>query len=415
MIQRLTPATNYSWIAGLCLLLLGIAGRSYAEDNSGNYPQWSWDKVPVYLHFGSKTEMTDEQVAITARISSFVCLEKAHGTATDRSHPERIAGADARRIKQANPAAKVLMYWNTLIAWPFTSYNQNFAETHPEDWTLRDMQTGEPLLKVERGNFKVYQYNLLNPEVRKWWAETVGRAVNEFGFDGVFMDAISQSKRPLWLRRGWGMDKANALDRAAIDMMRQAKAAMGKNHLLIYNGFRAKAAAVDGNAATGTEFLPDADGAQIEHFDQFSSTSKEDILLSWQMAEEAAKAGKIVLYKGWPDHNINWLNKEFMQQSQAEKEALARRKITYPLACYLIGARKQLFLLWLGLRHRGRAADRISGIWIQARRTQGRGRPRERNLDLPTRICTRHRDGRSGKARGENPLARQLSTMPRIL
>lgn len=290
--------------------------------------------------------MTDEQVETAARLSNFICLEKAHGTATDHSHPERIAGDDARRIKRANPDAKVLMYWNTLIAWPFTSYNQNFAETHPEDWILRDMQTGEPLLKVERGNFKVYQYNLLNPQVRTWWAKTVGNAVNEFGYDGVFMDAISQSKRPLWLRKGWGMDKADALDAAAIDMMQQAKAAMGPDHLLIYNGFRAKAAAVDGNAAAGTEFLPYADGAQIEHFDQLSSTSKEDILLYWRMGRKAAKAEKIVLYKGWPDHNINWLNKDFMQQSRAEKEALARRKITYPLACYLIGAREHSYFCY---------------------------------------------------------------------
>jgi hypothetical protein len=83
----------------------------------------------------------------------------------------------------------------------------------------------------------------------------------------------------------------------------------------------------------GTEFLPYADGALIEHFDQFASTSKEDILTYWKMADEAARAGKIVLYKGWPDHNINWLNKEFMSKSAEEKEAIARKMITYPLAC----------------------------------------------------------------------------------
>ena len=93
-------------------------------------------------------------------------------------------------------------------------------------------------------------------------------------------------------------------------------------------------------AAAGTEFLPYADGAQIEHFDQFASASKEDILAYWKMVDEAAKAGKIVLYKGWPDHNINWLNKEFMARRAEEKEAVARKMIVYPLACYLIGAGK---------------------------------------------------------------------------
>ena len=309
-------------------------------------PVFSWETVPVYLHFGSDTRMTDEQIETTARLSNFICLEKAHGRLTDREHPERVAGEDARRIKQANPNAKVLMYWNTLIAWSFTSYNQNFAEIHPEDWILRNMKTGDPLLKGSLGKTPVYQYNLLNPNVRTWWAKTIGDAVNEFGFDGVFMDAISQSKRPIWLRKGWGMDKADELDAAAIEMMQRAKATMGDDRLLIYNGFRSKAGGSDGNAAAGTEFLPYADGAQIEHFDQFASTAKEDILAYWKMADEAAKSGKIVLYKGWPDHNINWLNKEFMARSPAVKEAFARKQITYPLACYLIGARENSYFCY---------------------------------------------------------------------
>lgn len=307
---------------------------------AADMPKFSWDKVPVYLHFGSNYRMTKKQIQTAARLSDFICLEKAHGRSSDPEHPERVAAADARRIKQINPDAKVLMYWNTLIAWPFTSYNRDFAETHPEDWILRDMNTGKPLLKGMHGRTPVCQYNLLNPEVRKWWAETVGGAVNEFGFDGFFMDAISQAKRPLWLRKGWGTDKAGELDAAAIDMMRQANAIIGDGRLLIYNGFRSKAGGSDGNAAAGTEFLPYADGALIEHFDQFASASKEDILTYWKMADEAARAGKIVLYKGWPDHNINWLNKEFISKSPEEKEAIARKMITYPLACYLIGARE---------------------------------------------------------------------------
>jgi len=327
-----------SWIT-ISISLFGAAA-SFANSPA---PVFSWETVPVYLHFGSDRRMTDEQIETAARLSDFICLEKAHGRLTDRDHPECVAGEDARRIKAANPDAKVLMYWNTLIAWPFTSYNRDFAATHPKEWTLRDRTTGEPLLKTTLGKMPVYQYNLLNEEVRTWWAETIGGAVNEFEFDGFFMDAVSQSKRLLWLRKGWGMDKADELDAAAIDLMKRAKSIMGEDRLLIYNGFRSKAGGSDGNAAAGTEFLPVSDGAQIEHFDQFASTAKEDILAYWKMANKAAKAGKIVLYKGWPDHDINWLNKEFMAKPAAEKEAFARKMITYPLACYLIGARENSY------------------------------------------------------------------------
>lgn len=37
------------------------------------------------------------------------------------------------------------------------------------------------------------------------------------------------------------------------------------------------------------------------------------------------------------------MDKEFMQRSPVEKEAFARRQITYPLACYLIGAQRHAY------------------------------------------------------------------------
>jgi dienelactone hydrolase len=330
--------------AGL-LVWFGIASWTYAGDPT-RYPKWSWDTVPVYLHFGSHTQLTDEQVGAAARLSNFICLEKAHGWRTDRDHPERVMAFDARRLKQANPDARVLMYWNTLIAWPFTSYNQQFAEMHPANWTLRDLSTGQPLLKSTLRETPVYQYNLLNSEVRTWWANTAGKAVAEFGFDGLYMDAVSQSRRPTLLRNGWGGDKGEELDQAAIDMMKQVRSVMGPERLLVFNGFRTQNGAVDQKTQGGGEFLPFADGAKIEHFDQFASATKEDILLYWRMATKAAAEGKIVLYKAWPDHGANFINQEFMKQSPTKLEAFAREKITFPLACYLIGAQRHSYFCY---------------------------------------------------------------------
>ena len=339
-------STTHMRIAWLVVLLAGVAATSYAEDAAARYPEWSWDSVPVYLHFGSRTKLTDEQVQTAARLSNFICLEKAHGRLTDRKHPERVIAQDARRLKQANPHAKVLFYWNTLIAWPFTSYNQKFAETHPEDWTLRERATGDPLLKATLGRTPVYQFNLLNPQVRSWWAETAGGAVRELGFDGLYMDAISQARSPRLLNNGWGRDKGDELDQAAIDMMQQVRGVMGPEPLLVFNGFRTRNGAVDEPTQGGRMFLPFADGVKIEHFDQFASSSKEDMLRYWQLAAQAADEGKLVLYKAWPDHDANFTNAEFMEQSPTELEALARRSITFPLACFLIGARRHSYFCY---------------------------------------------------------------------
>ena len=129
MSNRPPRGSRHSVLALISSLVLALAAPSQAADDSARFPTWSWDSVPVYLHFGSNTQLTDEQVQTAARLSNFICLEKAHGRSTDRGHPERIMALDARRIREANPRAKVLLYWNTLIAWPFTSYNQRFAET----------------------------------------------------------------------------------------------------------------------------------------------------------------------------------------------------------------------------------------------------------------------------------------------
>lgn len=334
-------------LRNLLLIAYTLASVAVAHaDDPASYPKWSWDRVPVYLHFGSHKKLTDKQVDTAARLSNFICLEKAHGWRTDRDHPERIMALDAKRLKQANPDAKVLMYWNTLIAWPFTSFNQKFAETHPENWTLRDRSSGKPLLKSTLGETPVYQYNLLNPELRKWWASTAVEAVEKLGFDGLYMDAISQSRRPALLKNGWGRDKGNELDQAAIDMMKQVRAEMGRDRLLVFNGFRTRGGVADKETQGGRKFLPFADGAKIEHFDQLASATKEDILLNWQMAAKAADEGKIVLYKAWPDHGANFTNEGFMKQSSAELEAFARKKIAFPLACFLIGAQRHAYFCY---------------------------------------------------------------------
>jgi len=334
-LHRLLSISAATQIAAFTLS--AISSLSAQHHQTPNLPEYSWDRVSVCLHFGSHHQLTDEQIKLTASLSNLICIEKAHGQKTNHKQPELIQGADARRIKKFNPKAKVLFYWNTLIAWPFTSANQDF-DKKPEDWILRDNKTGDPLLKSKLGNKPVYQYNLLNTQVTNWWSKTGGTMVKDLGFDGVFMDAVSQSKRPIWLRKGWGIGKEDELDTAVHDMMNSISEVMGKDKLIIYNGFRTKGGAIDGAAAGGSEFLSSSHGAMIEHFDQFKSNTKEDMLIYWKLAKEASNQGKIVIYKAWPGQDMNFANQAFMKVPEEKKLQLSKDNITYPLACYLIGA-----------------------------------------------------------------------------
>ena len=76
-------------------------------------PYFSWDTLPVYIHFGkSSGSLSDSELRFVAEVSDFVCLEKGHGRGRSGSTEKGIA-FDAKRLKALNPRIKVLFYWNT--------------------------------------------------------------------------------------------------------------------------------------------------------------------------------------------------------------------------------------------------------------------------------------------------------------
>ncbi|MFW9893920.1 MAG: putative glycoside hydrolase, partial [Candidatus Thorarchaeota archaeon] len=296
-------------------------------------PYFSWDTVPVYIHFGkSSGPLSDSELRFVAKASDFVCLEKGHGRGRSGSTEKGIA-FDAKRLKALNPRMKVLFYWNTFLNYPLYDACQTVAK-NPQ-WLFRDKK-GDPIYKT--GTLE--QYNLLNPEFRGWWATIAGKAITEYGCDGIFMDAVNQAKRPIWMKRGWGEGNENTLTLAVVDMMRLAKQKMGENTLIVYNGIRSSDPA--GNT-TGKEYLPYSDGVMVEHFTAFHSQSKESIAADMEAINTAASMGKTVVVKGWPDPTFNWTNKEKMHIPSNELADEARKKIIFSLACFLIAAQKSCY------------------------------------------------------------------------
>ena len=75
-------------------------------------------------------------------------------------------------------------------------------------------------------------------------------------------------------------------------------------------------------------------GAMIEHFGHFSGTGKEKMAEDLDAMGSASKAGKIVCFKGWP--GFSWLDEEIMKKPRAELAALARERLAFSLACFLV-------------------------------------------------------------------------------
>lgn len=299
-------------------------------------PHFSWETIPVYIHFGKSCgPLTDEEVRFVAGVSNFVCLEKGHG----REHfgsTEKGTAFDAKRLKAANPKMKVLFYWNTFLNYRLYDACET-VKRHPE-WLFRDKQ-GKPIYKVRN----LEQYNLLNPEFRRWWASVAGKAVDEYGCDGIFMDAVNQAKRQIWMKRGWGIGNEELLTKAVIDMMTLAHDEMGPGAILLYNGIRSSD---ESSETMGEEYLAYADGAKVEHFTAFASRSAESIVRDIEAIAKAAKAGKIVTVKGWPDPEFTWINPEKMKLPIEKLAREAREKITFSLACFLAAAQENCYFCY---------------------------------------------------------------------
>jgi hypothetical protein len=319
----------------ICVLLTGLCSIARAAGKTV-LPPFSWDTVPVYIHFGkSSGPLTDGEVRCVARTSNFVCFEKGHGKGRFGSTEKGISH-DAKRLKALNGRMKVLFYWNGFLNYRLYDACKEFQK-HP-DWVFRDTR-GKPLYKVRT----LEQYNLLNAEFRQWWASIAGKAVKEYGCDGIFMDALLQATSPKWVSKGWGRGKEPLVTKAVADMMQLAKKKMGDKSILLYNGLRSSDRQ---GAMRGREFLPYADGVAIEHFGAFQSRTKESIAGDIEAIVQAGKAGKIVVVKGWPDPEFNWTNKTKMKLPADQLAKEAREKITFSLASFLVAARENSYFCY---------------------------------------------------------------------
>ncbi len=99
-------------------------------------PRFSWDVTPQYFMFGDTGRvLRPDEVEFIAARTDFLCIEKSHGS-RQLGFAELGARHEAAAFKKIKPEMKVLFYFNSAYAWPFTSYNQVFKRgkigEHPE-------------------------------------------------------------------------------------------------------------------------------------------------------------------------------------------------------------------------------------------------------------------------------------------
>ncbi|MGB9690014.1 putative glycoside hydrolase [Thermogutta sp.] len=308
-------------IAVVCL-----AGSFDAEDPV-KLTGFSWDRVPVCIHFGKRTsDLTDAELDFLASHADLITLEKGHGAAVYGSTEAGIAET-ARRLKQRNPKLKVLFYFNAFINWPgYAAF-----KTYRDEWTLRD-RNGNIVYRTDH----VSRPDPSQAAFREWWSNVVADELKRAPLDGVFVDALPQALVPS-LARTVGKEKADAIVAGLREMVALTKHKIGEDKIVLANGTR------------GTDFREildweGIDGVMIEHFGAFNSASPEDILADMETMAIAAQKGKFVVLKAWP--GFTWLDTAMMSRPYEELLELARRNITFPLACFLVAARPGSFFCY---------------------------------------------------------------------
>jgi hypothetical protein len=289
------------------------------------YPKFSWDITPMYYMFGDQSRvLSPDEVNFITRRTDFSCIEKSHGL-KQLGAAELGAKHEVSALKKEKPEMKVLFYFNSAYAWPFTSYNKNFTkkniDEHPElkKFLIKKKDSDE---LEDRNN--IFYFDVLNPEFRTWWVNAVAKGVEFSNADGAFID---QMHGFYWLRN----DKKTEVEQVMGEMITNLKAKLGPNKILLGNNAQAKNAQY---------VFPAVDAIMFEHYND-ELLNKENLLKDWNDMLRIAKAGKISVFRVGVEYDPAVKENESYDKGTSLNERfekLSKEKLEYYLACYLIGA-----------------------------------------------------------------------------
>ena len=144
------------------------------------FPKFSWDTTPLYYMFGDKNKvLRPKQVKFIAERTNFLCIEKSHGM---KPLGDAVLGAkhEAAAFRRFNPDVKVLFYFNSAFAWPYTSYNEDFTKERIDgNPKLKKFLIANPKTGKLAEHYGAFCFDLLNPDFRDWWVKTVAKGVKQ--------------------------------------------------------------------------------------------------------------------------------------------------------------------------------------------------------------------------------------------
>jgi hypothetical protein len=309
---------------------VSLACTAPAADIATNsrLPEFSWDRIPLYMHIRKATSYTNDEIEFLARFP-LITFEKANGH-QDHGSVETGTLVAARAVKNVNPKAKILYYRNVFVHYGSYAANEGLE------------RISGALLEDEKGNTKLVRnrvpaYDLSNSDLRTWWVDTCKNLTVDQAIDGIFLDGNVKALEPGYLARQIGARKKERTMDGYHLMMKQTREAIGPNELMIANLLRARFE----NA--GLEYLDYFDGSYLEGFfhNVGDATYEEYLAKGIDAMQKAARQGKIIAFSSGLALPAN-TSKMGIDEGHAtvESDAQARAALVYPLSVFLICAER---------------------------------------------------------------------------
>lgn len=296
------------------------------------FPKFSWDVTPMYYHFGDIDRvLKSDEVEFISERTNFICIEKSHAY---NQLGDQVLGTkhEVEAFHDIKPETKVLFYYNSYLAWPYSRFNKEFTPegiaNNPElaKFLFVDPKTGK-LRQKTKPDFSYY-FDALNPDFREFWVASAVQGMRISGADGIFIDRMN-----VGLNSDYPNDKIVEIAKAKGEMMSELKKQMGPDKILVGN-----------NAAQTEEVYPYCDAIFFEHYNS-SVTNKENLLEEWNDMSRIAKDGKISIYrfgakgKKKIDITLGATDTEGMEQRSKDQ-------LEYFHACFLIGTQPYSYFQW---------------------------------------------------------------------
>ncbi|ANW96381.1 hypothetical protein AXE80_08865 [Wenyingzhuangia fucanilytica] len=320
------------------------------EIDYSNYPEFSWDTMPLYMHVRKNTAYTDEEINYLASFP-LITLEKSQAQNTYGSTEEGTL-ATASAIKLKNNKAKVLYYRNVVINWGNYKNDDEFISKNPS--ALLKNQNNE-LVYMPNGSTPFF--DITKSFVQEYWLKSVEDMVATPNIDGTFIDANIKVLVPSFFSSKVGVNKQAEIENSYFSMMSRLKESLS-NNLILANIIRVRPEFEE----NGLEYLGYFNGSYLEGFDSeaFGMSNAEYLVEGIEATQKAAQSGKIItMTLGLGEAIDNNTGIDDQREDVDLNDEELNKRVDYLLAIFLICAEKYSYVYL----HDGYLATN-SAVWL---------------------------------------------------